>query len=270
MWAVNTGKELHRFPGHTGAVLSVAVAPDGRRALSGADDKTIRLWELPPAPPTVPAGEVRRFDGNTEPIWMVGFEKDGRQVLSVSRDTLRRVGRRIRKAGRPPWEFVKYPTLAAVSPEGRHIMFIYGSRTIFLWDMEPRQQLPELLPRGAYLTCIAYSGDGKRLIGGNRPLDTEPAALQVWDLATGKQVQMLDGQKESVRAVALSQDGRLALSSGPDGVRLWDVEKGESRRSLDRPAVGALAFSPDGRRALLGDASGAVLWDLETGKETVF
>jgi eukaryotic-like serine/threonine-protein kinase len=262
LWDLNTGKELHCYTGHTGTVLSVAVSPDGRRALSGGEDKSMRLWDLPPA------GQVRRIDGNTEPIWMVGFGQEGRRILSVSRDAVRQWDADTGKPAGAPWELAKYPTLAVVSPEGRHIVFSYGLQSVHLWDMEPRKVLSELFARGAYLSAVAYSGDGKRLIGGNHPLETEPAAVQVWDLSTGKQIRALEGHKQSVRTVALSRDGSLALSSGPDGVRLWDVEKGESRRNLDRPTVGALAFSPDGRRALLGDASGAVvLWDLETGKE---
>ena len=32
--------------GHTDGVTSVAFSPDGKYALSGSDDKTIKLWEV--------------------------------------------------------------------------------------------------------------------------------------------------------------------------------------------------------------------------------
>ena len=32
--------------GHSGAVTAVAVLADGSRALSGSDDRTLRLWDL--------------------------------------------------------------------------------------------------------------------------------------------------------------------------------------------------------------------------------
>jgi serine/threonine protein kinase len=47
LWDAATGKELRRFEGHTAAVQAVDLAPDGRFGLSVADDRTIRLWELP-------------------------------------------------------------------------------------------------------------------------------------------------------------------------------------------------------------------------------
>ena len=47
LWDVNTGKEVHRFEGHTDSVVWIAISADGRHALSGGIDRTVRLWGLP-------------------------------------------------------------------------------------------------------------------------------------------------------------------------------------------------------------------------------
>jgi WD40 repeat protein len=46
LWDAATGAELHEFNGHSDVVTSVAFSPDGRFALTGSGDKTLKLWDV--------------------------------------------------------------------------------------------------------------------------------------------------------------------------------------------------------------------------------
>ncbi len=73
---------------------------------------------------------------------------------------------------------------------------------------------------------------------------------------------------EGVHEVALSPDGRLALTSAVS-VRLWDTETGTLLRVFNRhsSSVTAIAFTPDSRRAITASDDGAVyVWDVATGE----
>lgn len=51
LWDARTGKPRGTLSGHTGAVTSLAFTGDGRTLLSGGEDRTVRLWDLPPVEP---------------------------------------------------------------------------------------------------------------------------------------------------------------------------------------------------------------------------
>src|SRR5262249_12551197 len=46
LWDVESGRELRRLVGHTGSVCTVVFTPDGRRAISGSWDSTVRVWDV--------------------------------------------------------------------------------------------------------------------------------------------------------------------------------------------------------------------------------
>jgi len=66
-------------------VLSVAVTADGRTAVSGSQDKSVRVWDLA-------SGEERStLTGHTGPVWSVAVTADGRTAVSGSEDRSVRV-----------------------------------------------------------------------------------------------------------------------------------------------------------------------------------
>ncbi|HKM55678.1 MAG TPA: caspase family protein, partial [Isosphaeraceae bacterium] len=47
LFDARSGKQLRTFVGHTGTVWAIAPSPDGRYLLSGSNDQTLRIWDLP-------------------------------------------------------------------------------------------------------------------------------------------------------------------------------------------------------------------------------
>jgi WD40 repeat protein len=72
--------------------------------------------------------------------------------------------------------------------------------------------------------------------------------LKLWEVATGREVRTFKGHTNRVRSVAYSPDGRWALSGGPDGSILWDINQGTQLAVLLSFIDGTWAvMSPDGR-----------------------
>ena len=125
--------------------------------------------------------------------------------------------------------------------------------------------------------------------------DRHPDGLALWydlyarlprtGLRGGWEERALGGHATFVQALAVSGDGRTALSAGRDGVlNVWDLRTGECRRSLQTPreeppedtadvellhleTTWDAVLSRDGKRILAGGKDGQLrIWDVETGR----
>ena len=67
--------------GYQGSVTSIAFSPDGKRIVSGSDDKTIRLWDAE-------TGESLRapLGKHQGGVMSVAFSPDGKHIVSGSYD----------------------------------------------------------------------------------------------------------------------------------------------------------------------------------------
>src|SRR5262245_2458067 len=81
------------------------------------------------------------------------------------------------------------------------------------------------------LRTLAVHPDSKLVATG-----TDSGAVQLWDIATGKETASFVGHKGPVACVAFSPDGKTLASGGPDdGMKLWNVEKKRMIASIRTP-----------------------------------
>src|SRR5258708_2257318 len=80
-----SGKVLHTLTGHTSAVECAVFSRDGKRILSGGDDRTLRLWD------TDSGKEIHAYPGHEHSVKSVAISPDGKQLLSGGSDATVRV-----------------------------------------------------------------------------------------------------------------------------------------------------------------------------------
>ena len=84
-------------------------------------------------------------------------------------------------------------------------------------------------------------------------------------------VRTLSAHEDWVHAVAVTPDGRYAVSGSNDRIlKVWEVETGREVRTLSGHEgwVNAVAVTPDGRYAVSGSFDRTLkVWEVETGLE---
>jgi YVTN family beta-propeller protein len=217
LWELETGKELHCTEGKGGDITSVVFSKDGRQALVANYNGTILLWNVQEWK------EIRRFDAG-EGIWSVCFSPDEHKLLAAGGRNHKSNIRLFDLETRNNMWTIEGPEegswQAIFSPDGHHIYSAGLDNTVHVWDAETGAQVRRI-PTGTQPTGLALSADGRHLLIG----DTPGRGMVRWlNLETGQDEQILHGHSLSLRCLAISHDGRRAVSGSDDKtVRMWGL-----------------------------------------------
>lgn len=290
--------------GHTGMVDSVALSADGRYAVTGGSDRTVRVWDLSTgrllrllegfggtvrAVAFTPDGQNVVVAGDDQSVWVrewstgrleqtmesrggpvnsVALSPDGRRAVTGSSDGKIRVWEL--STGRLLHTLDGHPPGAcavAVSPDGRRVTTGGADHLVRVWDITNGRQLFVLEGHIGDVCAVALTPNGLQAVTGG-----EDDAVRVWDLVSGKCRLILYGRTVRVDAVAVTPDGQHVVTTGHGAVRVWALDSGRCRRTLEGNVgwVHALAVTHDGRVIISGDDGTVRVWSLGFGPPAAF
>jgi WD40 repeat protein/DNA-binding SARP family transcriptional activator len=282
-WDGLSGQCLRILQGHGNWVWSVdcgllspaAIAQSdapGQAALilaSGADDETIRFWD-------VQTGQcLKTLQGYRDYAWTITWSPDGQTLVSAGvSQTIRlwslQTGRCTKTlAGHDEWIYSVAVTSTVASgafPQASKQILASGSRdrTVKLWDLGTGNLLKTLQGEQDLIWCTAWKPNEPLLAVGS-----SDSTIRLWDVETTRCLQTLSGHEGWVVSLAWSPDGKMVASSSQDRtIKLWDVQSGECLNTLQGHSlqVWSVAWSP--KNNLLASASfdkTIKLWNPDTG-----
>ena len=218
------------YPGHEGPVTRLAFSPDGMILLTGGKDGAVRLLDFSGTPT-----KTATLPKEKGAIFGLSISDNGTRLIVGAGDV-----------GKQPAE-------------------------VHIWELDvkgPKRQIHDrgsgILKEVTNVKAMAISPDGNSLLAATE------TRVACWSRGQQKDGLELVGAFEKhsglVNCVAISPDGRYALTGGDDMlIYLLDVKTLTSIRSFTGSggSVKAIAFSQDGRRAVSGDETGEVrLWTL--------
>ena len=242
---------------HDGEVVSAAISPLERRALSGGRDRRIIVWSWPEG------GREAALETPSVPLTL-RFLAEDRQIASGDLDGVVRVwdledGELLQQLGGHQARV----NAVALDPLGRTAVSASDDGTARVWDPSTGGCRHVLRGHLGRVLAAAVGPDGRLALTGG-----DDGSLLLWDLLSGRGVGELEGHTKAVLGLDWSSDGRFAISVGEDGsVRLWELERRRSLRVLDEGLTGPrrAVLTPDGRFALIGEKSGRLaLWALRS------
>jgi WD40 repeat protein/serine/threonine protein kinase len=291
--------ELTTLSGHTGWVTCVAHFPKSARLITGARDRTVRIWDAmtgkeeksfnvvgePPAalwispdekivaiagsqqgvPVKLLDLESGRFVGNLlvqGQLSAMGFSPNGKQILTVEQKGSSRL-----------WDVSDFKAVTLKVPPNTAAAVVYENEeapVIFLSGLDRTikkinalDSTSETFERGhrEVITLLRVSPDCTRILTCGR----DRQAI-VWDARTGQVVGVFQAHQELVTEAAISLKRELAATYDPKGgIKVWNINTGMVFRTF-APGDGdinCLTFTLDGDRLVAGGRDMALrMWDV--------
>ena len=258
------------FSGHSEKVRCVAVCSDGKRIVSGSEDKLAKVW-------SATTGQViSTFTGHIDYVECVALSSDGKWAVtggSYDDSTVRMwstdSGRQLQifpERGNVLVEHSQEVWAVAVSPDDCTIASAGADRAIRLWNVRSGGCDALLKGHENFVHRLAFSLDGQILAS-----CCQNKTVKVWSVRSKSLLRTItDASTYYVSGVAFTSDGERVVSCGDDKmikVWRWRTGKLESTLTGHTDQLRRIAVFHDGERVASGSRDKTVrIWNLRTGE----
>ena len=292
VWDVMKRKVIHELTGHEGAITSMAVSRDGKKAVSAGNDVewAVRLWDLDKGK-QVGVLRPERYSRQTDAeiattvalsedglqVAIAGFFKDANLLIKTF-DTAQFVaGKETNSISCP-----RQPACFAFSPDGKRLLTESAYSPLHLYDLSTGK-LVGTAGAGGKQAKLGKGKGGKYGAGyygaaavafkndpGARKVMSAGYEVHVYDEETGDEAMPVTGHSNPVIRVELSPDGRHVGSTGSSAACYWRLDTALERHRVPYgygTSILAVGFSPECAKMFYG-ASPPIFLDMEDGKKT--
>ncbi|GMW01833.1 MAG: hypothetical protein AMXMBFR84_29700 [Candidatus Hydrogenedentota bacterium] len=177
VWHVQTGRELRAFQGHTQDLSATAFCADSRYALSGGQDKVVRMWDL------VRGQCVAMMEGHSQSIQCLAASGCGRWALSGSGAFLAKPGE-LRL-----WDLEQGICRLALeghsgsiesvcfSADNRYALSGGSDKTMILWDLVTGKRVHTFEGHDDIVLAVAMTDDSRYAVSAGKD-----GTVKVWTL----------------------------------------------------------------------------------------
>lgn len=279
LWDSQTGGLLHTLTGHTNFVTSVTFSLDGSLLMSGSLDGTLKLWNTQTFQEQFTLDEASpnpwQFDGkplrmSLPKIDFIALHPNQHWIAAGDISETITLWDCSSRSKIGFWGGRRAHTAIAFSPDGRLLATCDDHAGYNLFEVPSgnrtyppagklvfgRLNSTQFATFAPSLKTIAFSQDGKKLVGG-----CFDGSIRLWDIDTGKELYKIKGHQSQVNSLIFSSTEKYLISGGFDGeIKLWDAQTTQQICTFEghTKQVCAIALSPDGETLVSSGADRTV------------
>ena len=247
---------------HKSWITSVAITPDGNRAVSGSgwhhpnSDNTVRIWDLKSGI------ELYNIQGIEKPASNILLTSDSKYLIFVV-DRLLKVWDFDRGVEVYSFTYAKPISRVCLSPGNQLLIAGSYGGSLRVWDLESGMEIHSLEGNfWEFNYAVKITPNLKYIVASSNNI------IQVWDVENKKEIHTLRGHASLITGILLDDNGNFAISSSTHRtLKIWDLRIGKQIRTLrgHKSPPNILRITLE-RYVISYSASEIIVWRLDDGQ----